>query len=164
MCPVPPQRVLKGLNNSFVAAILCDPPETNAKRKEGFLRQMFGSMTGARFASFLGIRNPSTVPTPIPSSNGPHSASCVAFSSQGGSRKHAQATVQDNHEMVTTSSETRALTPSLVQSLNWESSQPHREGTYLLSLDDIPASEGPSTTASGSSHCTRFLPSLWPGT
>jgi hypothetical protein len=88
MCPVPPQGVLKWLNTSFAAPILCDPPETNqmtTERKEGRFRREIGSnlfrrMGRARFASLLGIRNPPTFPTPIPSSNETYPASSVASS------------------------------------------------------------------------------------
>ena len=51
---VPPQGVLEGLNASLAATNLRDgPPDTNQ----------------TRFAPLLGINNPPTVPTPIPSSN-----------------------------------------------------------------------------------------------
>ena len=108
MCPVPPQGVLKGLNTSFAA----DPSETSQmtteKKKCGFLRQirshLFCPSTMASFASLLGIRNRPTVPTPIPSSNGPYPASPVASSSQVSSGRHAQATVQHDHDITSTSS------------------------------------------------------------
>jgi hypothetical protein len=63
MCPVPPQGVLKGLNTSFAAAILRDPPKANQMRKEGRFGRgkgsnLFRRMTRARIASVLGIRNP----------------------------------------------------------------------------------------------------------
>jgi hypothetical protein len=76
MCPVPPRGVLKGLNTSFAAVILRDPPGTDqmtAERKEGRFRREVGSklfrrMTMARFASLLGIRNPTprlALPSPV---------------------------------------------------------------------------------------------------
>ena len=77
--------MLKCLNASPAVAILRDPPETNqmtTRRKEGRFRwevgsQLFGQMTRAKFASLLGIGNPSprsalpgpvterTMPTPV---------------------------------------------------------------------------------------------------
>ena len=74
---VPPQGVLEGLNASFAATNLRDPPDTNQTttgRKEGRFRReigsnLFRSMARARFAPLLGISNPPTLPTPIPSSN-----------------------------------------------------------------------------------------------
>jgi hypothetical protein len=70
MCLVPPQGVLKGLNTSFAAAILRDPPETNqmsTERQKGRSRrevgsQLVGQMTSAGFASLLGTRNPPPEP------------------------------------------------------------------------------------------------------
>ena len=68
------------------AAILRDRPEINqtTERKEGgFLRQirshLFRPLTRAGLASVLGIRNPPTVPAPIPSSSGPYPALSVAY-------------------------------------------------------------------------------------
>ena len=74
---VPPQGVLEGLNASFAATNLRDPPDTDQTttgRKEGRFRReigsnLFRSMARARFAPLLGISNPPTLPTPIPSSN-----------------------------------------------------------------------------------------------
>jgi len=74
---VPPQGVLEGLNASFVATNLRDPPDANQAttgRKEGRFRReigsnLFRSIARARFAPLLGISNPPTLPTPIPSSN-----------------------------------------------------------------------------------------------
>jgi hypothetical protein len=82
MCPVIPQGVRKGLNISFTAAVLRDPPETNRmsteKKEGGFLQKirshLFRPMTRAKIASFLGIKNSPTV-APVPSSNGPYLAS-----------------------------------------------------------------------------------------
>ena len=81
-CPVPPQGVLKGLNTSFADTILRDPPEADqmtTERKKGRFRRVLGShlfrrTTWAKFASSLDIRKPPTLPTPIPSSNGPYPA------------------------------------------------------------------------------------------
>ena len=78
------------------------PPETNqmtTERKEDIFRwetdsNMSRRMTGAEFSSSLDIRNPPTLPTPIPSSYGSYPASSVTSSSQG---KDAQATVQHDH-------------------------------------------------------------------
>jgi hypothetical protein len=74
MCTVQPQIVLKGLNTSFAAAILYDPPERDqvtTERKGGRFRREIGSnlfrrMTRARFAFSLDIRSPPTLPTPVP--------------------------------------------------------------------------------------------------
>ena len=90
------------LNTGFAAANLRDPPETNqmtTERKEDIFRwetdsNMSRRMTGAEFSSSLDIRNPPTLPTPIPSSYGSYPASSVTSSSQG---KDAQATVQHDH-------------------------------------------------------------------
>ena len=122
MCPVPPQGVLKGPNTSFAAAISCDPPETvqmTTQRKEGGFRRKIGShlfrrIIRARFGSSPDIKNPPTLPTPIPSSNGPYPASSVASSSQGSSGKHAQArpTVQRNHLVHEITSRSRPLSTS----------------------------------------------------
>ena len=75
MFSVQPQGVLKGLNTSFAATILRDPPETKqmtTERKQGRFRREIGSnlfrrMTRARFTSSLEIRNLPTLSTPIPS-------------------------------------------------------------------------------------------------
>ena len=74
---VPPQGVVKGLNASFAAINLRDPPDTNemtTEREVGSFRReigsnLFRSMARARFEPFLGITNPPTLQTPIPSSN-----------------------------------------------------------------------------------------------
>jgi hypothetical protein len=130
VCPVPPQGVLKGLNASFAA----DPPETSQmtteKKKGGFIRQirshLFRPMTRASsgFASLLGIRNPLTVPTPIPSSNVSYPTPPVASSSQGRSGKHVQATAQHDHKITSTMS-ARACAPS--QGAEWLQ-RPHNDG------------------------------------
>ncbi|KAI0276826.1 hypothetical protein BGY98DRAFT_983340 [Russula aff. rugulosa BPL654] len=109
-----------------------DTPETSQmtteKKKGGFLRQirshLFRPMNRASsgFASLLGIRNPPTVPTPIPSSNVSYPALPVASSSQGRSGKHAQATVQHDHKITSTTS---ARAPS--QSSAWFQ-RPHNDG------------------------------------
>ena len=80
------------------------------ERKEGRFRREMGShlfrrMTTARFTSLLGIRNPPTLslPAPIPLSNGPYPASSVTSSYHGSGGKHAQATVQHDHKIISTS-------------------------------------------------------------
>ena len=93
------QGALTELNTSFAAASFRDSKDTNqttTERKEGRFRReigsnLFRSMARARFAPLLGIRNPPTLPTPIPSLNRLNPASPVAFSSQGSNGKHAQS-------------------------------------------------------------------------
>ena len=93
------QGVLTELNTSFAAASFRDSKDTNqmtTERKEGRFRREIGSnffrsMARARFAPLLGIRNPPTLPKPIPSSNPSNPAPPVAFSSQGSSGKYAQS-------------------------------------------------------------------------
>ena len=75
MFPVRPQGVLKGLNTSFAATNLRDPPETKqmtTEREQGRLRREIGSnlfrrMTRARFTSSPETRNLPTLSTPTPS-------------------------------------------------------------------------------------------------
>jgi hypothetical protein len=127
MCPVPPQRVLKGLNTSFAAAILRDPPETKqTERKEGRFRCFH------RLTSFLGIRNPPTLPTPIPSPCPPAHptstpSSYVATSSKTISGLPAHDTAQRDYEMTTLSPKQWALTPERMRSQDSTSSQRHRD-------------------------------------
>ena len=109
------QGALTEPNTSFAAASFRDSKDTNqttTERKEGRFRReigsnLFRSMARARFAPLLGIRNPPTLSTPIPSSNRPNPASLVAFSSQGSSGERAQATVQ--HDQLV--SEITSLSP-----------------------------------------------------
>jgi hypothetical protein len=87
----------QGLNTSFAAAILRDPPETDhmtIERKEGGFRRDIGSHL-----------------TSMPSSNGPYPASSMALS-QGSSGKHAQATAQHNHLVREITSRSRSLSMS----------------------------------------------------
>ena len=144
-----PQGVLKGPNTSFATAILHDPPKTNqttTKRKEGRFRReigshLFRSMTRERFASLLGIRNPSTPPKPIFSSSGPYSVSTVASSSQGSSGKHAQVTVRRDHLVCEIASHSSSPSTSR-RSATSVGEQPWRRDLYYvhelkLSVDNI---------------------------
>jgi hypothetical protein len=146
MCPVPPQGVLKGLNTSLAAAILCDPPETNqvtTDRKEGRFRWKIGShlfrrLTGTRFASLLGIRNPPSLPTPIPLPNPPTPPTSTLLSSYtasslNSSRMPAHDTAQHDYEMtpLRPSPKYSAVTLERMRSQDSTSSQRRRDdGDY----------------------------------
>jgi hypothetical protein len=68
-------------------------------------------------------------------------------SSHGSNVEHVPAAAQDNRGTVTTSTppfKHRAATPQRVRSQDWESSQPHGDGTdYLPTFGDVLASQDP---------------------
>lgn len=150
MCSVPSQRALKGLNTGFTAAVLRAPPETNqmtTERKErGLLQEirshLFRRRISARFPSLPVIGESPTVPTPIPSSNGPYPASSVVSSSQGSSGNNAPATIQDNRGTVPSTPFRSCLArPQRVPYQDWDSWQPLGDfptfGDVVVSQDPL---------------------------
>jgi hypothetical protein len=124
MCPVPPQGVLKGRFGQEIVSHLFRPG------------------TRAGFASLIGIRNPPTLQTPIPSSNGPYPESSVApwsELSQGSSGNHAQATVQCDHLVreITSPSPSmsrRSSTPALAEEQPERQSNLHEPKSVVDSI------------------------------